>query len=166
MTIEDIIEILGDHSLWVVGYFVMVILLTIGITLILKPSNVKYLQYAVTFVVYAVAVPGTLAFILFVYSVLIMGTSLLEVNLTVYFLPLVSLIICLWLLNRKIFMKDIPGFGRLSGLFIMIALVFLVIFILQRTHFGIVFLGNMIQLLVGFIVLLIAFRFAWSKIRK
>jgi len=61
---------------------------------------------------------------------------------------------------------QLPGFNRLSGLFIMIAIAFGIIFVLQRTYFGVLILGGFTQVLIVFAVLMIILRVAWSRLTK
>lgn len=166
MTIQHVIDFFVQREWWILGYFAFLIVFAFILSLTPSAANVDNLKYLMAVIVYAVSVPGVFAVILLVYSVFVLGSSVLTLSMIVYFLPIVSMIICLWQLSRKVYMKDIPGFNKLSGLLVLIGLTIVILLILQRTHFGVIFLGSMTHLLIGFVCVFIIFRFALHRIRK
>ncbi|MEM6700224.1 MAG: hypothetical protein AAF599_17605, partial [Bacteroidota bacterium] len=90
--------------------------------------------------------------------------SLLEVNLFIYFLPILSMIAVLTILSRKLQLEHIPGFDKISGLVFMIVAVSLVVFLLSRMRIWTVFVGSIWHLLGLFVVLLIVFRVGFKRL--
>lgn len=166
MTIQNLIDWLGEHHTLSLWYFSVILMLTVVTVLIVKPANLKYVKYVMSGIVYAVTIPGILASLLTLYVLLIMRTSLLDVNIMAYFMPIVAMIMTLVILNKRVVMSSIPGFGRLSGLMIMIGITFTIVFVLQKTYFGVLFIGSFLQLLVLFVVLFIVLMVAWSRFTK
>ncbi|MEQ8245852.1 hypothetical protein [Fulvivirga sp.] len=166
MTIQDIITSLATNSTPIFVYYGVMITVTILLLAILKESNVNTLKYVASTLVYGVSVPGIFAVLLTFYAFFLLKSSLLEVSITIYFFPIVMMVVVLFGLNRKLNMRSIPGFDKLSGLMILIALTMLIIFILQRTYFGILFVGGFFQLLVVFVILFLLLKMAWSKLTK
>ncbi|WP_405205197.1 hypothetical protein [Aquimarina sp. LLG6339-5] len=63
-------------------------------------------------------------------------------------------------------MSQIPGFGKLSGLFIIIIITFIITYVLQRMFFGVFFVGRFQYLLLFFLALLFGLKIAWDRIVK
>tara|TARA_R110000868_G_scaffold25085_1_gene97895 strand:- start:5599 stop:5961 length:363 start_codon:yes stop_codon:yes gene_type:complete len=119
-----------------------------------------------SFLVYAVCVPGILAFFLSLYTILFLRRSMLDVGIISYFVPIIAMVISLMILNKKIKISKLPGFTRLSSLFIMIGISFIILFILQKTFFGVLIFGGFTQLLLTFIIIMIILKVAWTKFIK
>ncbi len=166
MTLQDLLDWFGQHQYWVLGYFLGLLVLTILITLILNKKNINSLKYVMSAIVYGVAVPGILATILVLYSLFILRTSLLQVSVIAYFVPILAAILTLFILNKKVHMNQIPGFKRLSALLLMILISFAIVFVLQKMYFGVFFIGGFGQLILVFAVVLIVLKFAWARFTK
>jgi hypothetical protein len=106
-------------------------------------------KYVYMILVYAAAIPGMFACVLTAYALLFRNANLLTMNMLVYFLPIVAMAVTLILIHRNINSFDeVPGFDRLSGLMVMLAVSFAAAFVLHRMHFGIVFFGTLGQFVI------------------
>ncbi len=166
MTIQNLIDWFDQNQYLTLGYFSVILILTIIIVFIVNQNNFKSLKYALSAIVYAVTIPGILAAMLILYGLLMQRTNMLQVSILSYFVPIVAMIVTLIILNKKVPMRSIPGFDKLSGLIIMISIAFGIIFVLQKTYFGVLFFGSIIQLFIVFIILLVILRIAWSRFTK
>lgn len=166
MTTQDLINWFGINHFYVLGYFAVILVIAIISVLIVNQNNIKNVKYVMSALVYGVTIPGVLAVLLTLYNLLIIGASLLNVNIVAYFLPIAAMIITLLILNRKVKMTQLPGFSRLSSLIIMISIAFLVIFVLQRTYFGVLIFGGFTQVILVFAVLLVILKVSWAKFTK
>lgn len=166
MSLQDLINWFGDNQTSILGYFAVLLILSLVLITITNDKNFNSIKYLLSAVIYAVTVPGILSAIIILYSLFILNANLLNVNVVVYFVPVIAMILTLVIINKKIPMRRIPGFDRLSGLMIMISVAFSIVFVLQKTYFGIFLFGGFTQLLVVFAVLLIVLKVAWSRITK
>lgn len=165
MTIQDFINWFGGNPNLVLSYFVVIILCALIGLLFVKPENFKSpITYLYTVLIYAVTIPGLLALVLVLYSFFFLKTNLLQLDLIASFVPLVAMIVTLVIINKTISMSSIPGFEKLSGLFLMIMVAFVITYILQRMFFGVFFVGRFEYLIGLFLVLLIGIRIAWKRI--
>ena len=136
MTIQDFINWFGNNPNIVLGYFSIIIVIALLGLLFVNQSNFKSpINYLYTILIYAVTIPGLLALVLILYSFFFLKTNLLQLDLIAYFVPLIAMIVTLVIINRTISIKQIPGFGKLSGLFLMIMITFIITYILQRMFF-------------------------------
>ncbi|GAB1858663.1 hypothetical protein MHTCC0001_35030 [Flavobacteriaceae bacterium MHTCC 0001] len=165
MTIQNIIDWFGENPNIILAYFsALLIICLMGLlfsnSLVFKPP----INYIYTVLIYAVSVPGLLALILVLYSLFINKANLLEVNMLAYFLPIGATIVNIIIIKKTVRLDRIPGFDKLSGMFLLIVVTFVVTYILQRLFFGVIFIGSFIHLVVLFVILLVALRYAWKKI--
>lgn len=121
-------------------------------------------RYLYVGLVYAACIPGMFAVTLAVYLFLFERQSVWAMNLVVQVLPVLTMIATLMLVKRKLSFQYIPGFGRLSGFLTLIAALIGVLWFVDRLRlvaFTYVPFGYVV---VGFVVLLLGIRFAWSRI--
>ncbi len=166
MTIQDLINWFNTYQYYVLGYFVAILILALFTTVTVNRNNISTIKYVMSALVYGVAVPGILAIFLVLYNILFLNTSILNISIVSYFLPIIAMVITLLILNRKVKMSQLPGFSKLSSLFIMISIAFAIIFVLQRTYFGVLILGGFTQVLLVFVVLMVILRIAWAKFTR
>ncbi|MEW7280060.1 hypothetical protein ABW636_15810 [Aquimarina sp. 2201CG1-2-11] len=167
MTIQDFINWFGNNPNLVLSYFIVIIAISIVGLLFVNQNNFKSpITYFYATLIYAVTIPGLLAFVLLLYSFFFLKTNLLQLDMVTYFVPLIAMVATLVIINKTIPMSRIPGFDRLSGLFIIVIITFVITYVLQRMFFGVFFVGKFQYLIVLFFVLLIGLKIAWSRIVK
>ncbi|MFN3431768.1 MAG: hypothetical protein ACK46X_17675, partial [Candidatus Sericytochromatia bacterium] len=72
----------------------------------------------------------------------------LDTNALVTIAPVAAMVLALGLVGRQVKFHELPGFGRLSGLLMMLAASFVGVFILSKTHFAVLFHGSIWTLLM------------------
>src|SRR5512141_563749 len=70
-------------------------------------------KYLYSLLVYGVTVPGIFAIMFCAYTLFFTDDNLLDVSLTCYVLPMVSMIATLVLIRRNVSLELVPGFERL-----------------------------------------------------
>jgi hypothetical protein len=148
MTIDQLIALLVEHPAAVACLLVVspVAAAGTGVCHTRDQGNDSPWKYVYMLLIYLACVPGIFAAVLAGYLFLFQGLNLLKLDLVVHFLPIAMMIVTLALINRKVRSFDgIPGFGRLSGLMLLLAISFAAAFALHRMHFGIVFFGSLGQ---------------------
>jgi hypothetical protein len=112
-------------------------------------------RYAYSVLVYAVCVPGVGAAVLSAYTLFFTRESLLDKDLLVYVLPILSLAVTLPILHRSVRFDAVPGFDRLWGLMVLIGITFGILLAIHKTFIGL-FFGGSFALLIGLGVVLFA----------
>jgi len=128
MTTRELIQLAGQHPLVLSGYFVAPPALAFVLGRVHGPSKggLSPWKYVYSILIYVVCVPGLLAAVLTCYTLFFSRENLLDVNLLVYFLPIVSMVVTLVFIHKKVSFDEVPGFNRLSGLMVMIGCSFTV----------------------------------------
>ena len=80
------------------------------------------------------------------------------VNVVVYFAPILAMIATLAIIRRSVDLDGIPGFDRLSGLIVLLALSFATVFVLSRLFVGVFFFGTLAALAAIAVIVFALFR--------
>lgn len=103
-------------------------------------------MYLYSIFVYLACLPGIGAAVLTGYTLFFTGENLLEKDLLVYLLPVVSMAATLALIAKNVSFDDIPGFDRLSGLMVLIGVSFALVLAVRKTWIGLFFGGSIATL--------------------
>lgn len=165
MTLQDIFDNIAENPTFVIVYFIAIPILTALFAWIGHgEANKSPWKYIYSALIYLSAVPGIFAVTISIYTFLFARVSFLDVNVLVYFLPVISMLATFMILTKVVNLDEIPGFGKLSGLLMTIAAIILVMFILDRTRI-IAFVMIPVQYLILIMVLLFfMFRIGMKKV--
>ena len=120
-------------------------------------------RYVYSAVAYLVCVPGTVAAVLVAYTVFFVRRGLFELDLMVFFLPPISMFFTLILMGRNVDFDDLPGFDRLSGFIILIAVSFAVALAVHKTMIWIFFSASIGYLAVFAVIAYLMLSWATRK---
>ncbi|MFH0821821.1 MAG: hypothetical protein V2B18_03660 [Pseudomonadota bacterium] len=114
-------------------------------------------RYLYSWIVYSACVPGMLSAVLTGYVLFFTRQNLLDVDPVIYFLPIISMTVTLILVSRSVSFEEIPGFDRLSGLMVVLAITFVSALALHKTRIWLVFsdsAATLAAMVVGLFLLL------------
>jgi hypothetical protein len=160
MTPRQWLELLGQQPACVGGYLALLPVLAFLLALVHRrgAGNDFPWKYLYSTLVYAACIPGSFGAVVVLYVLLFAKENLLDVNALVTFAPIAAMAVTLAIVGRNASLTALPGFGRLSGLLVVLGLTFAVLFALSRTHLWVVFGGS-----AGLLVAGAAFVFALIK---
>ncbi|MFC2155381.1 hypothetical protein ACFLRB_02675 [Acidobacteriota bacterium] len=168
MSIQDLINLLSKHQYIVFGVICAIPLISFFAVLMQGKKNCREskIRYLYSVLIYLSCIPGMFAAVLTGYSLFFLRTNLLRLNLFVYILPIIAMTVTLLIIKRKNSFKDIPGFDRILGLMLMMAVSFLVAFAIYRTVILIGFFGSFANLFVIAVIIFILLKIAAAKLFK
>lgn len=120
-------------------------------------------KYFYAFLIYFVCIPGIFAITLDVYLFLFERQSIWDANLYTQFLPVLVMLITLMIIKRYVQLDAIPGFGRLTGLILMISAVLIAMWFLDKTHIFVFSYLPFYQVVILLVILFAVIRLAWRK---
>lgn len=166
MTLRELFDYLSNNPAVVLAFFIGIPFTALLAGLMGKgEGHVSPWKYLYATLVYLVCVPGIFAAALAVYLFLFeRGGSILNVNLLTQVLPIASMILTLAIIRRNVSFELIPGFGKLSGLMMMIASTFVLMYFLDRLHLVAWVNVPVVYLLLIVAGLLLTFRFALKSL--
>ena len=167
MTLEDFFNKLGENPFYVLAYFGLIPITALIAGILGKnEGHISPWKYLYSTLIYMVALPGICAVTLNVYKFLFERGSIMQLNVYTQILPIISMIITLLLIRGNVSLDRIPGFGKLSGLVTMATVLFTIMWFLEKTRIYVFSYMKIEYFLVLLVVLLLAFRFGWSKTMK
>lgn len=113
-----------------------------------KNGGLSPWKYLYSAIVYLACVPGLLAGVLIGYALFFTKQNLMDVDLLVFVMPVVSMTVTLILVSKRVDFDQVPGFDRLSGLMVMIAVTFILALAIIKTRIWLVFGDSVLTLVV------------------
>ncbi len=164
MTLGEFLNALSNNPTIICFLFVAVPLTALLASIFGKNEGAKSpWKELYTILVYLTSIPGIFAIILNVYLFLFERQPIMETNIFTQILPILSMAITLWLVNRNVSFEDIPGFDKLGGLIMILSAIIIFMWILEKTHIFAITIVPFYYFIILFIVLLILIRFGWKK---
>lgn len=165
MTLGDFFRICTDNPSVLIFYFVAVPL-TAALAGIFgrREGHLSPWKYLYTVLVYLSCVPGIFSITLSVYQFLFERQSIYDTNMYTQVLPVISMIMTLWLIKSNVALSDVPGFGRLSWLLVIIAIVLAIMWVVDRTYFLSITLVPFTYIIVILIAIFVLLRIALRKL--
>jgi hypothetical protein len=148
MTIRELTQWFGAHPWILLAVFVALPVAAWCLRPLHGPANggVAPWKYAYSVLVYLACVPGMFSSVLTAYALFFRNENLLDANLLVYVLPIVSMILTLVFVSKNVGFDAVPGFDRLSGLMITIACSFGLALAVHKTRIFVGFFGSIDRL--------------------
>ena len=164
MTLGDFFEILANNPSVVIFYFFALPLTAFLASVFGKgEGEISPWKYLYSTLVYLACIPGIFAITLSVYLFMFERQSIMDTNMYTQILPIICMFLTLWLIKRNIAFDAIPGFGKITGLVIIITAIIVLMWIVEKTHIiAITFIPFPLFILL-FIVLLVVIRYGWKK---
>ena len=166
MTLGEFFDYLSANPLAIIGYFLLIPLIALLAGWMGRgEGHVSPWNYLYTALVYAVCIPGIFSIALSIYLFLFeRGGSILNTNILTQVVPVISLVLSLGIIQKNVRFEQIPGFGKLSNLMLLIGTLFVLMYLLDRTHL-IAFVRVPVHILVLIVVgALLVFRFSFKKL--
>jgi hypothetical protein len=144
MTLRDLIQAAGNHPAPIVAALVTIPALAwlAGVCHRTGEGRNAPWKYAYSVLVYLACIPGTFAAVLTAYAMFFRNENLLDANLLIYFLPILSMVATLVLIRKRVSFDDVPGFDRLSGLMVLMGCSFGIALALHKTRIFIGLFGS------------------------
>jgi hypothetical protein len=153
VTTREIIHLAGRQPMALAGLFVALPVIAWLCGQLHKPDeggNPPW-KYVYSALVYLTCLPGIFAGVLTCYTLFFNHENLLDVSILVYILPIISMVVTLVLIRKRVNFDQVPGFDRLSGLMVMIACSFSIALAIEKTRIWVVF-GGSVAMLIGLAV--------------
>ena len=164
MTLQDFFNYLNANHQVLLFYAVAIPLSAFLTGLFSKgEGHLSPWKYLYSFMIYLVCVPGIFALMLNVYLFLFERQSVWQVNMYTQLLPILVMVVTLLIIKKFVSLDDIPGFGKIGGLVVMVTAVLLIMWFLDKTHIYVFSYMPFSQVVLIIVWLLIAIRFAWRR---
>lgn len=136
MTVRSLIDQLGANP-WILVVVLLVPPILTGVAGLMHgraDGAQTTWRYLYALLVYWTCIPGMFAAVLTAYSLFFVHENLLHANVLIYFLPMAAMLVTLVLIGKQASIQNIPGYDRLSGLMVMLAVSFFLALAIEKTR--------------------------------
>ncbi len=163
MTLGEFFGLMNQNPAIIIFYFIALPLTALlGMVFGKGEGNLSPWKYFYCAIIYLACVPGIFAVTLNLYQFLFERQPLSEMNIYTQILPIISMIITLYLVKKNVNLDEIPGFGKLSALMVIILILLAIMWGLDRTRLimftGFPFYYIILLLIVMFIIIRLALK--------
>ncbi len=167
MTLQEFFDVCANNPSIILFYFIAVPLTAfLAGVLGKKEGHLSPWKYLYSTLIYLAAVPGIFGITLSVYLFLFERQSIMDTNIYTQIIPVISMILTLFLIRKNVDLDLIPGFEKLSGLLVIIAIVLSLMWILDKTHIFAITVIPFMYVVIMLVVLFVAIWFAWKKVAE
>ena len=164
MTLQEFFRLLGENPSYVLAFFLSIPLIALLTNFMGKgEGNMPPWTFLYAILIYLVCIPGIFAFSLNIYMFLFDRQRVMETDILSQILPVVSMVATLLIIRQNVSFETIPGFGKLSGLMMMIVATFAFMWFLDRTHIYVFTSLPFWQVVLIFVGLFLVIRWGWSR---
>ena len=167
MTLQDFFDACANNPSIILFYFIAVPLTALLAGIFGKgEGHTSPWKYLYSTLVYLASVPGIFGITLSVYLFLFERQSIMDTNLYTQIIPVLSMIITLFIIKNNVDLEKIPGFGKLSALLVIIAIVLSLMWILDKTHIFAITVIPFMYVVIMLVLLFVGIWFAWKQMAK
>lgn len=167
MTLREFFDLLANQPYLILAFFLLIPFTAFLAGIMGKnEGHITPWKYLYSTLVYLVCVPGIFAITLNIYLFLFEKQPIMNTDVYTQILPILSMVGTLLIIRNNVAYDRIPGFGKLSGMMMMIFAVLTLMWGLDRTRIYIVAFTRMpfYYVLFIFIGLLVAFRLGMKRV--
>jgi hypothetical protein len=164
MTLQEFFNLLSNNPLLILSYFLIIPFTALLAGIMGKgEGHMSPWKYLYSTLIYLVSIPGIFAVTLSVYFFLFERRSVLQTDIYTQILPVLSMALTLWLISRNVELKQIPGFGKLSGLLLIIAAALMLMWIFDRLRILVFTMMPFYYVIFLFLGLFLLLRYGWYQ---
>ncbi|MEZ4991986.1 MAG: hypothetical protein R2824_16310 [Saprospiraceae bacterium] len=165
MTLEEFFQKIADNPAYVIFYFTIIPLTAVLAGWMGKgEGHISPWKYLYSTLIYMVSVPGIFAVTLSIYFFLFERRSIMDTDVFIQILPVISMVVTLLIIRRNVRLEHIPGFDKLSGLIMMISATLAIMWFIDRTHIIVFTHIPFMYVILIFAALLVAIRIGWKRL--
>ncbi len=167
MTVQELFSFVGQNPYYILYYFIALPIIA-GIVGLLGDDKCDRSPWKELYmiIIYAVMLPGMFALFFNLYLFLFDRRSILNFDIFLQILPIISMIITLLVIRRFVSFDAIPGFGKISGLIMVISAIILILYFVDRFRIIAITYMPFQYLILIVVALLLAINFGLKKVFK
>ena len=165
MTLQELFNLIADAPIYILFFFIVIPLTALLAGFMGKnEGHLTPWKYLYAVLVYLICVPGIFSVTLNIYMFLFEQKPILDTDIYTQILPIISMVATLLIIRQNVSLDEIPGFGKLSALVMMISATLAIMWFIDRTHIYAITFMRFEMVLLFFVGLLIVIRFGWYRI--
>ncbi len=167
MTISEFAESSADRPLMFILFFGFILLLAIVAGIIGKgEGHLSPWKYLYSALIYLTCIPAIFIVCLGLYAVTFEGASVMNTDIVTQVVPVLTMIGTLLIVKANVALDRIPGFGKISGLIMMLFASSILMMILRKMKLLIFSYMPIQQIGLIFLVIFAVIYFGWTRVMK
>ena len=164
MTLQEFFDLVGHNPDFLFFYFIAipVTALLMNFTARGDGANSPW-KYIYAALIYLVSVPGIFAVCFNIHFFLFQRRDILQTDIYLQILPIIVMLVTIFLIRRNVDLKLIPGFDKISALWMMLFATFALMWFLDKIHIVVFSYMPFQYLLMVFAGLFLAIYLGWKK---
>jgi hypothetical protein len=164
MTLQELFYRIGQNPDFLFFYFIAIPVTALLLGFMAHgEGHVSPWKFIYATLIYLVSVPGIFAVCLNIYFFLFQRGDILQTDIYLQVLPILVMILTVFLIRRNVDLKLVPGFDKISALWMMMFATFAFMWFIDRMRI-VVFSYLPFQYLLGiFVVLFLLIYVAWRR---
>ena len=164
MTLQELFDKIGQNPDFLLFYFMVIPFTTLLAGILGKgEGHISPWKYLYAVLIYLVSIPGIFAVALNIYFFLFQRRDLMQTDVYLQILPVLVMVITIFLIRRNVDLALVPGFDKLSGLWMMLFATFSFMWFIDRTRI-MIFSYMPFQYVIGFFLLMFGIIYlGWRK---
>jgi hypothetical protein len=164
MTLQELFYRIGQNPDFLFFYFIAIPVTALLLGFMARgEGHVSPWKFIYATLIYLVSVPGIFAVCLNIYFFLFQRGDILQTDIYLQVLPILVMILTVFLIRRNVDLKLVPGFDKISALWMMMFATFAFMWFIDRMRI-VVFSYLPFQYLLGiFVVLFLLIYVAWRR---
>lgn len=165
MTLKELFDVIAASPAYPLFYFIVIPLTALLAGIFGKnEGHLTPWKYLYATLVYLICIPGIFSVTLSIYMFLFEKRSIMDTDIYIQILPVLSMILTLFIIRRNVDLDDVPGFGKLSALVLIISATLGLMWFIDSTRIIVFTMLRFEIVLLIFAVLLLVIRFGWQRI--
>lgn len=165
MTLKEFLEALSANPFYLLVYFSLIPLTALIAWLLGRgEGNTSPWKYLYATLIYMVCIPGIFAVGLNIYAFMFERRGIMNLDIYTQLIPVLSMILTIYLITKNADLSSIPGFGRLTGLLVMLLATFGIMWFVDRTRLLAITFIPIQYIGLIFIVLFLVIKFGWGRL--
>lgn len=167
MTLAEFFDLISNNPSLVI-FYVIALPLTAFLSCVLGKGegHLSPWKYVHSILIYLACIPGIFAIVLNLYLFVFERQSIMDTNLYTQVLPIITMMFTLMFISKNVPLQSIPGFGKLSGLMIVLFAVFIFMWFMEKTRLIIFSYMPFYYVIILFLIVLVAVMFGLRKFVK
>lgn len=164
MTLNDFFELLNAHPTYTLGFLILIPAMAFIIGIIADDrSHLNPWKSVYMILLYLICIPGIFSVTLLIFTFLFENRSIYDIDLITHVLPPISMVITIFVTKKYVSLDRVPGFGKLTGLIMMISVILLLFWVLQKTRIIMFTYMPIVYVLLILLALILVFRFGVKR---
>jgi len=164
MTVQDFFDLLASYPAAILAFLFCVPASALLANYLSgsQPGRSPW-KYLYSLLIYLACIPGIFGLTLLAYRFLFDRIDVMQLDILLHILPVVTMLATILIIRKKVNLDLIPGFDKITAFLTIILIIFILLWVLDRTRLWVItFLPLPIALLM-FFAMLVALLWAWRK---